>query len=103
DAVQAIETGGELQDARFDVVPSSSPGLGEREEHAAEGGPTEALVGREVGPAEEGLAARREEDGERPAAVLGEELHRVLVDLIDVGALLAIDLDADEVLVHERG
>ena len=52
-------------------------------------------------PAKNGLLVGREEDRERPAAAPAHELHDELVDLIEVGALLAIDLDADEELVHE--
>ena len=59
-----------------------------------------ALVGREVGAAVEGDAVGVEEDGHRPAAVAGHRLHRLHVDRVDVGALLAVDLDRDEVLVH---
>ena len=46
------------------------------------------------------LARGRQEHRERPAALLAEEMQRVHVDLVDVGPLLAIDLDADEQLVH---
>ena len=57
-------------------------------------------VGREVGAAEERLAVGREEDGERPAAAAGDRDDGLHVDRVDVGPLLAVDLDADEVLVH---
>ena len=40
---------------------------------------------------------RGQEDGHRPAALAGHRLHRLHVDRVDVGALLAVDLDADEV------
>ena len=59
--------------------------------------------GREVGAAVEGHAVGVEEDGHRPAAVAGDRLHRLHVDRVDVGALLAVDLDVDEVLVHVGG
>jgi hypothetical protein len=36
-------------------------------------------------------------------AVTREPRDRVHVDLVDVGALFAVDLDAHEQLVHERG
>ena len=57
---------------------------------------------RQVGAAEERLALRRQEDGQRPAAAAGQRDDRVHVDRVDVGPLLAVDLDADEVLVHQR-
>src|ERR1700730_3593214 len=58
---------------------------------------------REVGAAEERpLVIVREEHSERPAAAaLREHLLRDLVDAVDVGALLAIDFDVDEVLVED--
>ena len=58
---------------------------------------------RVVRAAEERLAVRREEDRHRPAAVAGERDDGVHVDRVDVRPLLAVDLDADEVLVHQRG
>jgi len=68
----------------------------------------QALVGaaipvarREVGPREERLPLRGEDDGHRPAAAAPEEVDGVHVDGVDVGALLAVDLDGDEVLVDE--
>src|SRR5258705_547175 len=49
--------------------------------------------------------ARRKSENhrERPAAVTGEHLHRTHVDVVEVGPLLAVDLDAYEQVVHERG
>ncbi len=60
-------------------------------------------LGREVGAAVEGHALGVEEDGHRPAALAGHRLHRLHVEGVDVGALLAVDLDVDEVLVHVGG
>jgi hypothetical protein len=59
------------------------------------------VVGREVGAAVERHPLGIEEDGHRPAALPGEGLHRLHVDRVDVGSLLAVDLDADEIGVHE--
>ena len=61
------------------------------------------ILGGEVGAGEERLLVGREEDGHGPAALAGERLHGGHVDAIDVGSLLAVDLDVDEVLVHEAG
>ena len=58
---------------------------------------------REVRAAPERLAVRRHEHRHRPPAVARERDDRVHVDPVDVRTLLAVDLDADEVLVHERG
>jgi hypothetical protein len=55
---------------------------------------------REVGTGEERDPVGRQERVQRPAAGAGHRLHRVHVDRVDVGPLLAVDLDADEPLVH---
>ncbi len=57
----------------------------------------------EVGTAPDGSAVRRQEHGERPAALLAGGVEGGHVDLVDVGALLTIDLDVHEKLVHDRG
>ena len=55
---------------------------------------------REVGAAPDRLAVGGEEHGERPAALFAEGVKSVHVDLVDVGPLLAVDLDVDEQPVH---
>ncbi len=50
--------------------------------------------------APERLPVRGQKHGERPAAMLAEVVQCRHVDLIDVGAFLAVDLDVDEQLVH---
>ena len=62
-----------------------------------------AGLGREVGAAVEGNLLGREEHVQRPAAVAGHRLDGLHVERVDVWALLAVDLDADEALVHQRG
>ena len=71
-------------------------------QHVDEGRLAVAALLREIGAAPERLALRREEHGQRPAAVLAHQVQRRHVDLVDVGPLLAIDLDVDEQLVHHR-
>ena len=76
------------------------PHLAERLEHLAEGGlPVPRLV-REVGAREERHALVVQHAGHRPAAVAGHRGRGLHVDRVDVGPLLAVDLDADEVLVE---
>ncbi len=58
-------------------------------------------LGWVVRPAEERRACGREKDGHRPAPVAGERNDGVHVHRVDVGALLAVDLDRNEVLVHQ--
>ena len=62
-----------------------------------------AVLGREVGAAEERPAVGGQEHRHRPAAAVAEGLQRGHVDLVDVGPLLAVDLDAHEMLVEEPG
>ena len=57
---------------------------------------------REVRAAPERAPVVVEGDGHRPAAAPGQRLHGVHVDGVDVGSLLAVDLDAHERRVHRR-
>ena len=63
----------------------------------------EAFLLREIGAAPERLGVRGEEHGERPAALFAERMQRPHVDRVDIGTLLAVDLDVDEEVVHHRG
>ena len=58
---------------------------------------------RKVRSAVERHALGREKHRHRPAAVAGHRLNGLHVDPVEIGPLLAIDLDADESLVHQRG
>ena len=58
---------------------------------------------REVGAAEERATVGSTEDVERPAAVAVDHLLGIHVDLVDIGSFLAVDLDADDELVLQRG
>ena len=81
-----------------------SPDGGDALAHVGECGHAVARLLRKIGAAKEGCAFGREEHREGPAArALREHLVRRLVDLVQVGPLLAIDLDADEEAVHHRG
>ena len=62
-----------------------------------------AVLRREVGAAKEGSTVGEAEAVERPAAVALNHLHGVHHQLIDLGTFLPVDLDADEVLVHQVG
>ncbi len=86
-----------------DVVTAFAVRIRDRDEHLPEARQTVPRLGRVVRAAEEGLARRREEDRHRPAALPAERDDRVHVDRVDVGTLLAVDLDADEALVHHLG
>ena len=58
---------------------------------------------RKIGAAEKGpLVVVCQKHGERPAArALRQHLLRDLVDAVDVGPLLTIDLDVDEQVIHD--
>ena len=62
-----------------------------------------AIVRREVRAAEERLQLRGEEYVQRPSPAAGHRLHRAHVQLVDVGPLLAVDLDRHVVRVEELG
>ena len=64
-----------------------------------DGRPCRGSGGKYV-PPKNGSPVRRQEDGHRPAAAAGQRDDGVHVDRVEVGPLLAVDLDADEVLVH---
>src|SRR5205823_10662823 len=84
------------------VLTALAVEIRDRDEHLLERRQAVPRLGRVVRPAEERLAGRRQEDGQRPAAVTGHRGHRVHVDPVQVRALLTVDLDADEALVHQR-
>ncbi len=94
-----------LQQARavgLDLVRLVVEGLRDAAQHVQKARPAVARGMGEVGAAPERLARRRAEHGERPAARLAQHLQRLHVDRVDIGPLLAVDLDVDEQLVHER-
>ena len=97
------EAGPHLRRPLADFVALALEGVDDGFHHHAEARHAAALVGREVGAAVEGHALGVEEDGHRPAALAADRLHRLHVEGVDVGALLAVDLDVDEVLVHVGG
>ena len=86
-----------------DLVALLAPDLADALQHLRQAGPAVARFRREVGAAPERLAGGRQEHRQRPAALLAEQRQGMLVDLVEIGPLLAIDLDVDEVAVHQRG
>ena len=77
--------------------------LGDGGQHAGKAGHPVPVLGRKVGAAEERLERGGQEDAHRPAAAAGHGLHRGHVDVVQVGALLAVDLDRHEVAVQLLG
>ncbi len=72
-------------------------------QHLGKAGTTEALFRREIGTAPERLTIRGQEHGQRPAALLTHRRQRCLIQMVKVRAFLTVDLDADELLVHQIG
>ena len=88
----------------IDFGPPLAPDRGDPLKHLCEAGQSVSRRLGEISAAEKRRAVGSEEHCERPAAgLLGQHLVRRLVDLVEVGPLFAIDLDVDEVPVHERG
>ena len=94
---------GQLPGDALDFGVAVAVGLGHGFQQAGEAGHIVAVNGREVGAAVEGLAVGGEEHGHGPAAAAGQHLHRFHVYGVQVGPLLAVNLDVDEVLVHQPG
>ena len=88
---------------RFDIGAAIAEGFCHAFAEVYKAGQTIARFLREIGAAEERRAVRSEEHGQRPAAAaLGKHLVSGLVDLVEVRALLAVDLDIHEQAVHHR-
>ena len=88
--------------ALADLVAFVAVVLVDGDEHLAKRRHAVAAFLREIRAREDRQLIGRQEHGERPAAGLArQELMARLIDLVEVGALLAVDLDVDEELVHE--
>ena len=83
------------------LVPALAVVLRHAQQDACEARPAEGVHRREVGAAEKDLAVRREEAGQRPAALPADSADRVLVAGVEIGPFVAVDLDGDEVLVDD--
>ena len=92
---------GELGRLGVQVVPPVPPGVVDGVEEVEEARHPVPGLGREVGAAVERSSLVVEEDGHRPPAAPGQRLDGLHVDRIDVGTLLAVDLDVDEAFVHD--
>jgi hypothetical protein len=102
DRAGGSKLGGHLAGGGDDLVATLLPGTLDAEQDAGEAGHASRVVRRVIRPAVERFEVGREEDRHRPAAVAGERLDRRHIEVIEVGAFFAIDLDIDISLVHER-
>src|SRR6185436_3612330 len=85
------------------LAPPRLPGLGDRVQQPWKARQPVTVLRGKVGAAVERRAVGREEDGHRPAAVPGQRLHGLHVDVVHVRPLLAIHLHVHEELVHQAG
>ena len=99
---RAAQPVGDPPAAVTDLLAPVAPRLGHRREDVAPAGHAHARVGREVGAGVERHLLGRQEHVQRPASGSGHRLAGVHVDRVEVGPLLAVELDADEELVHQR-
>src|SRR5699024_1137315 len=90
---------------RAQLVAARRPDLMDARKQVAESNHAVTWLGRKIGAGKERrVAGRVEKDGQRPAAATArEQLVSKLIDVIEVRALLAVDLDVDEVGVHALG
>ncbi len=84
------------------VVALGAPGVDQRLQHLPERRLAVPRLVGVVGAREERVAVVVEHDRHRPAALPGHRRGGLHVDGVHVGPLLAVDLDADEVLVEVR-
>ncbi len=77
--------------------------LPHRPQHLGEAAHAGPVLGGKVGAPVERLQLGSQEHRQRPAARTGQHVHGAHVDAVQVGAFLAVNLDADEVLVHQPG
>jgi hypothetical protein len=89
--------------ALADLLAPFVPRLRHRPEHRAPARHAHARVRREVGAGEERHLLGRQEHVQGPAALARHRLAGLHVDRVEVWALLAVELDGDEQLVHQRG
>ena len=101
-ACSVIESASAVPDL-LDLGAPLAPRGADAVDHLAERGQPVARHVGEVGAAVERLAVGRQEDAHRPAALAGHVLDRVHVDRVEVGPLLAVDLDRRRRLVERRG
>ncbi len=95
---------GERVGLRHDLVLLVGPGFRDPDEQIGERRHAVARLGREVGPRVERFERfGLEPDAHGPAAATRERLCGCHVEIVHVRAFLAVDLDADEALVHHLG
>ena len=85
----------------FDLRAGRAPRAGKGGQHLGEAGSAIRVFGRKIGAAVERLEVRRQPDAHGPAAAVRQRLDISHVDAVDVGPLLAVNLDRHEVHVQQ--
>ena len=96
-----LQRGEDASRVLLHALPVLVPGARHGQKDLPEGGKPVPRLGREVGARVEGLPPGLAEDGQRPATVALQTEQDVHVDLVDVGTLLAVHLDGDEVRIDQ--
>ena len=86
----------------LDLLPPLPECAGDRFQNLREPRHPHPVVRRKIGAPVERRSVRRQKHVERPAAVPGHRLHRGHVERVEIRALLPVDLDVDEEVVHRR-
>ena len=79
-----------------DFAVALPPDVGDLFQHGEKAAASVTIVRRKIGAAKERLAFRGQENIQRPAAAARRGLHEGHVNLVHIRALLAVQLDADE-------
>ncbi len=99
----AVEKIADLGGRLLDIGRPFRKGIGDRAQHARERWHPEAITRRKVSAGKKWRAIRQQEHRHRPPAGTGHALHGAHVDLVEIRPLFAVDLDGNEVAVHQRG
>ena len=94
-----VQIGGGMED----VAVARFPKLADVLENLHQARMAVAAVGRKIGSAVERFEIGCEKNIERPAALSAHRLDEGHVNLVHIRSFLAVELDADEVLVEEMG
>ena len=86
----------------FDLIALIPPGGFHGVDHVEDTRGVATRLRREIGADKEGTAVRGADRVERPAPVPVQAKRGLHINLVDIGSLFAIDLDANERVVHGR-